>query len=154
MEKRVLVVDLVPEMRAQLKWALGSDAHVTTARSFTDGRTRLVSRSWDLLVTNLRLGAYNGLHLVYLGAMAHPLMRSIVYSSLDDATAAGEIRAAGAFFERSDRIARALPAYLQAILPEEDRRDLVRVDRRQRRRGGRRSTGVRRLPLASMKHRR
>src|SRR5262245_60010512 len=148
MDKCVLVVDLVPEMRAQLKWALGSDAHVTTARSFNEARTRLVSRSWDLLVTNLRLGAYNGLHLVYLGAMTHPDMRSIVYSSLDDA-AAGEIRAAGAFFERSGRIARALPASLHAMLPEEDRRDLVRIDRRRRRRGGRRSTDARALQLAA-----
>src|SRR5438093_12336539 len=105
MGKRVLVVDLATETRAQLKWAIGSEASVTTARSFADARARLVAGSWDLLVTSLRLGAHNGLHLVYLGVIANPKMRSIVHSTSDDDGAIGEIRAAGAFFERSEHLA-------------------------------------------------
>jgi DNA-binding NtrC family response regulator len=149
MAKHVLLVDLGSETRARLKWAIGREASVTTARSFADARACLLARPWDLLVTSVRLGAHNGLHLVYLGAIAHPEMRSIVHFASEDEGAAAEIRAAGAFFERSEHLARILPAYVRAILPPRDRRDVARLDRRRRRRGGRRVTDSRTPQLAA-----
>ena len=95
------------------------------------------SRPPDLLVTNLRLLAYNGLHLVH---MADGRTRCVVYSNYDDLVLAREVQAAGAFYERSTQLSRALAAYARAILPPRDRRNLTALDRRQTSRGGRRCT--------------
>jgi hypothetical protein len=88
-------------------------------------------------VTNLRLEAYNGLHLVLL--TAGTATRCVAYSS-GDLGLAREVLAAGAFFEQSSRISDALIGYVLGDLPPFDRRRLISLDRRQIPRGGRRCT--------------
>ena len=117
--------------------ALRSVADVEACSDFQAARARLVAKPPDLLVTNLRLHAYNGLHLVHLAAGS---TRCIVYASYDDLVLAREVQAAGAFYERSWRLPRALAAYAQAVLPPCDRRSPTVLDRRQIVRGGRRCT--------------
>ena len=96
------------------------------------------SKPPDLLVTNLRLQAYNGLHLVH---MSDGRTRCIVYSNYDDdLVLAREVQAAGAFYERSTQLSRTLAAYVRASLPPRDRRNLTALERRQSPRGGRRCT--------------
>src|ERR1700731_3798576 len=88
----------------------------------------------------LRQTKYNGLNLVYLAAGAGLPTRSIVYTEADDTGMAREIRAAGAFYEVRPRLPAALPAYLSAVLPPVDRRDVGVYDRRRDGRcGGRRA---------------
>jgi len=143
MKKRVLVVDVAPDVAAGLKWAIQPHAAVTLASSFADARTQLAARSWDLVVTNLRLGAYNGLHLVYLAAAAQPKARAIVYATQDDVALAGDVRALGAFFELRERLVHTLSRYVHSVLPPRDRREAARPDRRKTFRGGRRAADVR-----------
>src|SRR5689334_667649 len=100
MKKRVLLVDAAPDVAARLKWAVQPYAAVTFASTFPEARAHLGARSWDLLVTSLRLGLYNGLHLVHLAAIAQPKVRSIVYSPRSDLALARDVQAIGAFFER------------------------------------------------------
>src|SRR5262249_26926727 len=100
----------------------------------------------DFLVTNVRLGAYNGLHLVYLAESFHRgLTRAIVYSDVLDIAIAREAQLAGAFYEIRTNLPAALPSYLRApILPPCDRRNPADRYRRAQFRGVRRGSD---LPL-------
>ena len=63
---RILLVETDDVARGRLEAAAGSLAHVESHRRFETARAKLFRAPFDLLVTNVRLGAYNGLHLVYL----------------------------------------------------------------------------------------
>jgi len=111
---------------------------VVALSDFSAARERLLLRPPALLVTALQLGEYNGLHLVYLVAAAQPT-RSVVYTETVDPVLAHEVRTAGAFYEIRSRLRAAIPGYVSAVLPPQDRRDAVRMDRRHLPRGGRRA---------------
>jgi hypothetical protein len=99
----------------------------------------LSESAFDFMVVNVRLGAYNGVHLVYLDSAHGFGARSIVYAVHHDVGLAGQARDAGAFYETFDRLPVALEGYLRGALPSRDRRDPARVDRRaSAARGGRR----------------
>jgi len=136
--KDILVVDPDVEYLRAAQTALRFLAEVEVFSKFAAARARLLSSEPpDLLVTNLRLQAYNGLHLVH---MATAQTRCVVYSTHDDLVLAREVQAAGAFYERSNRVSRALAAYVHASLPPHDRRSVTALDRREIPRGGRRAT--------------
>jgi hypothetical protein len=136
--KEILLVDPeVGRLRAA-RSALSLVADVVACSDFRAARAQLLSRAPDLLVTNLRLQAYNGLHLVHLTEGTHT--RCVVYGTYDDRVLAQEVQAAGAFYEHSMRLPRALASYVNAALPAHDRRDPGRLDRRRALRGGRRCT--------------
>lgn len=119
---------------------LPSLVRVTARREFQQASRLLTTEPPDLLVTNVRLGAYNGVHLALLADPA--LTRVIVYTDEHDAGLARDAQAAGAFYERLPRLAAALPSYVQARLPERDLRDPNVVDRRRLFRRGRRAADV------------
>ncbi len=50
---------------------------------FHDARSRVDSHCPDLLVTDLKLGEYNGLHLVVRGKVRNPAMRAVVLGEPD-----------------------------------------------------------------------
>jgi DNA-binding NtrC family response regulator len=136
--KDVLLVDPDVDYLRAAQNALRFMADVEVSSKFAAARARLLSsRPPDLLVTNLRLQAYNGLHLVH---MADGRTRCVVYSNYDDLLLAREVHAAGAFYERSAQLSCALAAYVRAMLPSHDRRNLTAGNRRQIPRGGRRCT--------------
>lgn len=136
--KEILLVDPDVDYLRAAQNALRFMADVEVSSKFAAARARLLSsKPPDLLVTNLRLQAYNGLHLVH---MSDARTRCIVYSNYDDLVLAREVQAAGAFYERSTHVSRALAAYVRAMLPARDRRNLTALDRRQSPRGGRRCT--------------
>jgi DNA-binding NtrC family response regulator len=134
--KEILLVDPDPDELRAVQAALRLVADVEVCSDFRAARSRVLAHPPDLLVTNLRLEAYNGLHLVHLTAGTHT--RCIVYATREDMVLAREVQAAGAFYERPTRLPHALPCYLNAALPRHDRRNLTMVDRRQNFRGGRR----------------
>jgi DNA-binding NtrC family response regulator len=134
--KQILVVDPNAQYLNDAQRVLRLLGDVEVCADFTAARSRLIARPPDLLITNLRLQEYNGLHLVHL---AKPQTRCIVYSTHDDPVLAREVQAAGAFYERPMRLARALSGYVQGVLPPTDRRNASLVDRRRFPRGGRRS---------------
>jgi len=134
--KEILLVDPDPKGLLAVQVALRLVAAVTICTDFRDARSRLLNQPPDLLITNLRLKAYNGLHLVHLTAGTRS--RCIVYSTHDDLMLAREAQAAGAFFEHPLRLPLVLHSYVNATLPHHDRRDLTMLDRRMAFRGGRR----------------
>lgn len=132
----VLIVDPDPWALLAAQKAVQSFAEVETCSEFRVARARIATRPPDLLVTNLRLEKFNGLHLVYLAAGTPT--RCIVYATHHDVVLAHEALAAGAFYERADRLPRVLASYVQTMLPARDRRSLSVFDRRSVARGGRR----------------
>jgi hypothetical protein len=132
----LLIVDPDPQALLAAQLAVKSVAVVEACSDFRLARARLTSRPPDLLVTNLRLERFNGLHLVHVAAGT--ATRCIVYATQHDEMLAREVVAAGAFYERSDRLPRVLASYVRGMLPGKDRRSLLAFDRRSLARGGRR----------------
>jgi len=104
---------------------------------FESARRRLGTMRFDFVVSNLRLGAFNGLHLTY-AANADTPARCVVYTEAREPALAQDVRRAGAFYEVTDRLPVTLAAYLGSPLPPSDRRDPATPDRRTPFRGGRR----------------
>jgi DNA-binding NtrC family response regulator len=100
------------------------------------------------LIANVRLGQYNGIHLVYLGKLHHPDIRALVYGRPHDAVLAREAQRAAAFYQRQGLMMLSLGSFLRAGLPSQDRRTVSEIDRRAIFRGGRRTTDVATLPFA------
>lgn len=137
---RLLLVESQPAARARLQCAMRSVAHVVTRTDFPTARKWLENGPGrpDFLVTNLRLGLYNGLHLVYLVAARGIRAWSIVYTEQLDVGLAKEIHHAGAFYDIRERLVVTVNAYVRGILPLRDRRERFLEDRRTMFRGGRR----------------
>ena len=135
---RVLLVEPDAAWRAHLRDAVREVADLDGDADFLAARTHLLSKPYDWLVTNIRLGAYNGLHLVHLAGISRPLIRFLVYADRRDLWLAREAQRAGAFYESRDRVDRSLPTYLRSTLPPQDRRNPAEPDRRADARGSRR----------------
>jgi DNA-binding NtrC family response regulator len=141
--KRLLLVEPDRALWSIVDVSLRGLAHVEAVADFQTARARLWRANmfkipFDFLVTNMQLGAYNGLQLVYLLATTGLTTRSLVYTNRLDAGWAQEAQRAGAFYEVRARLPYALPAYLLAQLPADDRRRVTISERRTRPRGGRR----------------
>jgi DNA-binding NtrC family response regulator len=137
--KHLLVAEPNPALSASLKRDYGERLAFVGCRDFHCARTHLLESPPDVLVTNLRLVDYNGLHLVLLAQAANPRTRCIVHTDRPDLLLIREAQANGAFFEYTARLPHSLAGYLDARLPDRDRRDPERVDRRIAVRGGRRT---------------
>jgi hypothetical protein len=139
MALHVMLVEPRPDTRSRLRHAACAVANIGIHSSFQTARRSLEEgASIDFLVTNVELGAYNGLVLVEMAAL-RGVGRSIVFTDLPDVTWAKLAQHAGAFYETQGRLAVTLGAYLSAALPPRDRRDVSLRDRRGLTRGGRRS---------------
>src|SRR5215217_7779090 len=83
--QRVLVVDDEPSLLEAMKIAFtraGRD--VVSCRTFEEGREQLLNGDFDVMVTDIRLGAFNGLQLAVIARDKHPEMRILVFSGFDD----------------------------------------------------------------------
>jgi DNA-binding NtrC family response regulator len=134
----VLLVEPNDVVRHTLHDAVIAHAKVESYGEFISARARCLAGSFDFLVTNMRLGAYNGLHLAYLCMAGLGTPRVIVYTDARDAGLAREVQRAGAFYEVGTCLPITLAAYLTGLLPARDRRQPAIADRRRQTRGGRR----------------
>jgi two-component system response regulator RegA len=75
-----------------------AEFRVTVSHSFVEAKGLLDARPPDVLVTDLRLGEYNGLHLVLRGKTANPDMTAVVLSDLDDRGLEADAEGLGATF--------------------------------------------------------
>src|SRR5712692_2619391 len=118
-------------MLQALQRILAFRAHVDPCADFVQARARLIARPPDLLVTHSHLGDYNGLQLAHLATALTLPTRVVVHGQATDLALARETQIAGAFYVPSQQIVAAVPPYLDAKLPPQDRRDAARPDRRQ-----------------------
>ena len=135
----VLLVEPDAVFGSLLYQAVSGLADVRYVSQFAAARSIVQLSPVHLLVTNLRLGAFNGLHLVYLAALMTTKSRAIVYTDQLEIGLGREIQRAGAFYDTRLRLPHTLASYVRAALPSQDRRHLAVNDRRQAFRGGRRS---------------
>jgi PleD family two-component response regulator len=140
MPRRVLLVEPHARSRKLFSSMLAGVADVDTCHDFLSARRTVCVTPYDVLVTQVRLGLYNGLHLAYL-ARPH-VQRRVVYAPSIDLIVAREAQLAGAFYETAERIPLVLLHYVTHALPSVDRRDPGCQDRRHDSRGGRRVTDV------------
>ncbi len=97
--RTVLVVDSDPLALTLTVGVLNRAGFVcTSASSFSDARAHLADRSPDLLITVVRLGAFNGLQLVLRRFFSDPSRRAIVTDTVHDPVLAREARRAGAVY--------------------------------------------------------
>ena len=71
---------------------------VRSARSFDEAKTLLAAERPHLLVTDLRLGQYNGIHLVLRSRCAYPDMAAVVTSRVADPVLEAEVHRLRAHF--------------------------------------------------------
>lgn len=94
MPARILVVDDDLDYLAVTKDLLEGGGHeVLLASTFEDGRRALRDLAPDLLIADVRLGAFNGLQLIVTGLARIP---TIVVSGFDDEVLQADARAFGA----------------------------------------------------------
>jgi DNA-binding response OmpR family regulator len=116
---RVLIVDDTPSTLGALSELLiNAGYEVMRAGSFEEGRRLAEEGAPDLLVIDVRLGPYNGLHLVVRERLAHPERPVILTTGFPDAVLEAEARRYGAeFMEKPIRSAELIAA-IKRLLPE------------------------------------
>jgi DNA-binding NtrC family response regulator len=120
-----------------------------SATGFIPARRVVYDDHPEIVVTNLRLGAFNGIHIAYLAKVQSAATRVMVYAREYDRLLAAEALAAGAFYERLEFVPNSIVRFLRAALPDRDRRDPGSLGRRTVFRGGRRTTDVAALHAAA-----
>ncbi len=82
---KILVVSTSPERSTGLRDILKTaDYEVMTALGFEEAVRILDARSPELMISDIRLGGFNGLHLVIRSHSAHRVMRAIVLDRARD----------------------------------------------------------------------
>jgi DNA-binding NtrC family response regulator len=97
--KRILVVDDDRSLLRLIDYWLKIGGHeVDVCDSFEQAKQRLVLSPPDVLLTDVRLGAFNGLQLVILAKELRPETVAVVMSAYDDFTLRREASQCGASY--------------------------------------------------------
>jgi two-component system OmpR family response regulator len=97
--QRVLIVDDEPALLDALRSALKRAGHdVVACRTFEDAREQLLSDDFDALITDVRLGAFNGIQLAVIARDQSPDMRIVVFTGYDDPVLRAEAARLGGTF--------------------------------------------------------
>ncbi len=95
--RRVLVVDDDSDLLRMVElWLVEAGYTVVTCDQFAAAKRQLATAPPDVLLTDVRLGAFNGLQLVILGKEQRPQMQAVVMSAYDDVTLRKEAAERGA----------------------------------------------------------
>jgi DNA-binding NtrC family response regulator len=109
----ILVVDTrVAALRRTSDLLRRAGFDVIEAGSFNEAKRSLVDQSPALLISSLRLAAFNGLHLVHLARLAQPQLHAIITSTSADAMLQSEAEQVGA----SLLLEPVPPALLQSLI--------------------------------------
>ena len=95
----VLVVDDDVSLLDAIERAFSEAGEDVVAHSTFEGARRaLRERSFGALLTDVRLGAFNGLQLAVIARDAHPNIRLVVFSGFDDAVLRHDAESIGATY--------------------------------------------------------
>lgn len=136
--KKLLIVDDDPATRFGLSEFLhdaGFDC--TGVGTFEEARSRLRSSALDLLITDIRLDAYNGLQLVI---NRPPNVQAIVITGFADVVLESEATRSGARYVRKPVQPGELLELVRQMLSAPAGRRSHRTERRRTTRGGRRQS--------------
>lgn len=111
--QRILIVDDDQSLLNVMTTAFtGAGRNVVAASTFEEGRDRLRTETFDVLLTDVRLGAFNGLQLAVIARDVHPGMRILVFSGFDDRVLRAEAEQLGATYLVKPVTSRALLAVM------------------------------------------
>lgn len=98
--RSILVVDddlvLLDALEGAFKEA--GDLKVVALANFEDAKRLLRSETFDVLITDVRLGAFNGLQLAVLARDVNPATQLIVFSGFDDPVLRHDAEQIGALY--------------------------------------------------------
>ena len=95
----MLLVDDEPGLLEALRLALTrAGCEVVACRTFDDAREQLLTEGFDVLVTDVRLGAFNGIQLAVIARSQARDIRIIVFSGFDDPVLKEEVASLRAKF--------------------------------------------------------
>src|ERR671913_2489134 len=95
--RRVLMVDDEPALLDGFRIAFTRAGRpVVTSDSFEDARKKLLDEKFDILITDVRLGQFNGLQLAIIARDRDPEIGIIVFSGYDDPVLQAEAAQLGA----------------------------------------------------------
>jgi DNA-binding NtrC family response regulator len=138
-----LIVDEDPFVIERLRPIAESAGYsVSGHMRFDTARRQLRRGQTSAVVANVRLAAFNGIHLAYLAKTADSNVRALVYANPHDPVLAREAQRVNAFYEHQAFLPYSLKGFLEAGLPTSDRRNASRLNRRTVFRSGRRATDV------------
>lgn len=96
-KERILLVDDDVRLLEAIEMALAARGKdVEACSTFEAGRRALRSGRFDALITDVRLGAFNGLQLAVIARDEQPHIRIIVFSGFEDPVLRSEAAAVGA----------------------------------------------------------
>ncbi len=131
----ILLVDTRVASLRRLSDTLQRAGHcVVEATSFDDAKHALMIHEPGVLISALRLAAFNGLHLVHLGRLSNPDLEAIILSTDRDVALHDEIHLVGATLLIEPLHVPTLLALLQhrlVTVAGPDSTVTVRVERRQ-----------------------
>ena len=97
--RRVVIVDDDQSLLHLMdRWLTAAGYSTELYDEFETARTRLASDAPDVLITDVRLGAYNGLHLVVMAKLRKPELKVVVLTGFDDQVLQHDALSAGAAF--------------------------------------------------------
>lgn len=97
MPYRILLVETDIALAMRLTAALGQAGFaVVRAEGFEDALTRLRQARFELLITAVRLGPYNGLHLILRARGEQPRLPAVITSSAHDPLVEADAESMGA----------------------------------------------------------
>ncbi len=96
---RLLIVDDDVSLLDAMQRALRDSLRLVVAcDSFEKARQILKDQTFDALITDVRLGAFNGLQLAVMARDMYPNMRLIVFSGFDDPVLRADAEQIGAAY--------------------------------------------------------
>ena len=96
---KILIVDDDPSLLEALERSfIEAGEDVVAHDSFEEARRVLQTTRFDALITDVRLGAFNGLQLAVIGRDTYPDIRLIVFSGFDDPVLRTEAEHVGATY--------------------------------------------------------
>lgn len=98
--RTILIVDDDPQVLDALNLAFtdAGERGVSACGTFEKAKQALRSHPFDVLITDVRLGAFNGLQLAVLARDLYPEIQLIVFSGFDDPVLKEEAYRIGALY--------------------------------------------------------
>jgi two-component system response regulator YesN len=97
--RRTLIVDDDPSLLDALERSFTeAGEQIVACSSFADARRALQTTHFDALITDVRLGEFNGLQLAFMGRETYPDLNVIVFSGFDDPVLRSEADHVGATY--------------------------------------------------------
>ena len=97
--RRVLLVEDEPGLLEAIKMSFEEVGRgVVACRTFEEARERLLHEQFQCLITDIRLGAFNGLQLAVIARDRNPEMAIVVFSGFDDPVLRDEAAQLGATY--------------------------------------------------------